>query len=294
MVRLRRSRDATSGPDPDAVVAGEASAAAAQVEAALQVPLEPRAAAFFDVDNTVMQGASIFHLARGLYARDFFTARDIGKFAWQQTKFRVVGREDMGNVHEARETALSFAAGHTVAELTTIGEEVFDEVMATKVWPGTRALAQMHLDAGQRVWLVTATPVEVATVIATRLGLTGALGTVAETEDGVYTGRLVGEILHGEAKAEAVTALARREGLDLGACSAYSDSANDIPMLSLVGHPCAINPDSRLRAHAREHGWRVRDYRTGRKAVKVGVPTAAAAGALAGALAAASARRKSR
>jgi HAD superfamily hydrolase (TIGR01490 family) len=294
MVRLRRSRDTTSGPDPDAVVAGEASAAAAQVEAALQVPLDPRAAAFFDVDNTVMQGASIFHLARGLYARDFFTARDIGRFAWQQTKFRVVGREDMGNVHEARETALSFAAGHTVAELTTIGEEVFDEVMATKVWPGTRALAQMHLDAGQRVWLVTATPVEVATVIATRLGLTGALGTVAETEDGVYTGRLVGEILHGEAKAEAVTALARREGLDLGACSAYSDSANDIPMLSLVGHPCAINPDSRLRAHAREHGWRVRDYRTGRKAVKVGVPTAAAAGALAGALAAASARRKSR
>jgi HAD superfamily hydrolase (TIGR01490 family) len=294
MVRLRRSPDATSGPDPDAVVAGEAAAAAAEVEAALQVPLDPRAAAFFDVDNTVMQGASIFHLARGLYARDFFTARDIGRFAWQQAKFRIVGREDMGNVHEARETALSFAAGHTVAELTTIGEEVFDEVMATKVWPGTRALARMHLDAGQRVWLVTATPVEVATVIATRLGLTGALGTVAETEDGVYTGRLVGEILHGEAKAEAVTALARREGLDLGACSAYSDSANDIPMLSLVGHPCAINPDARLRAHAREHGWRVRDYRTGRKAVKIGVPTAAAAGALAGALAAASARRRSR
>jgi len=294
MVRLRRSRDATSGPDPEAVVAGEASAAAAQVEAALQVSLDPRAAAFFDVDNTVMQGASIFHLARGLYARDFFTARDIGRFAWQQTKFRVVGREDMGNVHEARETALTFAAGHTVAELTTIGEEVFDEVMAAKVWPGTRALAQMHLDAGQRVWLVTATPVEVATVIATRLGLTGALGTVAETEDGVYTGRLVGDILHGEAKAEAVTALARREGLDLGACSAYSDSANDIPMLSLVGHPCAINPDARLRAHAREHGWRVRDYRTGRKAMKIGVPTAAAAGALAGALAAASARRRSR
>jgi HAD superfamily hydrolase (TIGR01490 family) len=294
MVRLRRSPDATSGPDPDAVVAGEAAAAAAEVEAALQVPLDPRAAAFFDVDNTVMQGASIFHLARGLYARDFFTARDIGRFAWQQAKFRIVGREDMGNVHEARETALSFAAGHTVAELTTIGEQVFDEVMATKVWPGTRALARMHLDAGQRVWLVTATPVEVATVIASRLGLTGALGTVAETEDGVYTGRLVGEILHGEAKAEAVTALARREGLDLGACSAYSDSANDIPMLSLVGHPCAINPDARLRAHAREHGWRVRDYRTGRKAVKIGVPTAAAAGALAGALAAASARRRSR
>ena len=279
--------------DRDALAAGRASAAAAEVEVALQVPPDPHAAAFFDVDNTVMQGASIFHLARGLYARDFFTARDIGRFAWAQAKFRVVGREDMGTVHEARETALSFVEGHTVAEMTVIGEEVFDEVMAAKVWPGTRALAQMHLDAGQRVWLVTATPVEVATVIARRLGLTGALGTVAETVDGVYTGRLVGEILHGEAKAEAVRALADREGLDLSACAAYSDSANDIPMLSLVGQPCAINPDSKLRAYAREQRWRVRDYRTGRKAAKVGLPTAAGLGAAAGAVAAAlSARRK--
>ena len=120
----------------DAVQAGRASAAAAEVEAALEVPLDKDAAAFFDVDNTIMQGASIFHLARGLYARDFFSARDIGRFAWQQTKFRVLGRENLDNVHEARETALSFAEGHTVAELTTIGEEVFDEVMAAKVWPG--------------------------------------------------------------------------------------------------------------------------------------------------------------
>lgn len=280
--------------DPDAVAAGRASAAAAEVEAALAVPPDQSAAAFFDVDNTVMQGASIFHLARGLYQRDFFSARDIARFGWQQAKFRVVGREDMGNVHEARETALSFAAGHTVAELTVIGEEVFDEVMASKVWPGTRALAQMHLDAGQRVWLVTATPVEVATVIAKRLGLTGALGTVAETEDGVYTGRLVGEILHGPAKAEAVSALAEREGLDLAACSAYSDSANDIPMLSLVGHPCAINPDAKLRAHAREKGWRVRDYRTGRKAARTGLVVGAAAGAVTGAVAAGLALRRRR
>jgi len=270
------------------VVAGRAAAAS------LPSPRrDDRAAAFFDVDNTVMQGASIFHLARGLYARDFFTARDLGRFAWAQARFRVVGREHLDTVHEARETALSFAAGHTVAELTSIGEEVFDEVMDAKVWPGTRALAQMHLHAGQRVWLVTATPVEVATVIAGRLGLTGALGTVAETVDGVYTGRLVGEILHGEAKAQAVRALAVHEALDLAACSAYSDSANDIPLLSLVGHPCAINPDVRLRAHARQRGWRVRDYRTGRTAATVGLPAAAGLGAAAGAVAAVlSARRR--
>jgi len=280
-------------PDATATERAQVAAAAAEVEAALTVPPDERAAAFFDVDNTVMQGASIYHLARGLYERDFFAWRDIRRFAWAQARFRLLGREDMDTVAEVRSAALSFVAGHTVAELTDIGEEIFDDVMAAKVWPGTRALAQMHLDAGQRVWLVTATPVEVATVIAQRLGLTGALGTVAETVDGVYTGRLVGDILHGAAKAEAVRALAEREGLDLSACAAYSDSANDIPLLSLVGHPCAINPDSKLRAHARSHGWRIRDYRTGRKAAKVAVPAAAGLGAAAGAAAAVlSARRR--
>ena len=69
----------------------------------------------------------------------------------------------------------------------------------------------------------------------------------------------------------AVQALAERESLDLAACSAYSDSANDLPMLSLVGDPCAINPDHRLRHHARENGWRIHDYRTGRKAARAGL-----------------------
>jgi phosphoserine phosphatase len=152
----------------------------------------------------------------------------------------------------------------------------------------------MHLAAGQRVWLVTATPVEVASVIADRLGLTGALGTVSETVDGVYTGRLVGEILHGAAKAEAVRALASQEGMVLAQCAAYSDSANDIPLLELVGQPCAINPDTRLRLHAKANGWRVRDYRTGRKAARVGVPAAAGLGAAAGAVAAGLAVRRRR
>jgi HAD superfamily hydrolase (TIGR01490 family) len=256
-------------------------AATAQVEDAMTVPPDPTAAAFFDVDNTVVRGASIFHLARGLYRRKFFTARDLGRMAWQQARFMAVG-ESMEHLNEIRESALSFVAGHSVAELAAIGEEVYDEVIADKIWPGTHALAKIHLDAGQRVWLVTATPVEVAAVIARRLGLSGALGTVAENIDGVYTGRLVGEPLHGQAKADAVLALAEREGLDLSRCAAYSDSANDIPMLSLVGEPCAINPDAALRAHAKANGWRIRDYRTGRKAAKVGVPAAAGVGAALG------------
>jgi HAD superfamily hydrolase (TIGR01490 family) len=268
-----------------AALAGAASAAAAEVEASLVVPPDPSAAAFFDVDNTMMQGASIYHFARGLAARDFFTWRDLAQFAMKQISFRIKGVEDPAHMEEAKEAALAFVAGHEVDEVVRLGEEIYDELMAGRIWSGTRALAQLHLDAGQRVWLVTAAPAELASLIARRLGLTGALGTVAESENGVYTGRLVGEPLHGPAKAEAIRALAQREGLDLERCSAYSDSVNDLPMLSLVGHPVAVNPDAQLRREARSNGWEVRDFRTGRKAAKVGVPAAAGAGAVAGGIA---------
>jgi HAD superfamily hydrolase (TIGR01490 family) len=277
-----------------ALVAGAASAAAAEVEAALEVPPDPSAAAFFDVDNTMMMGASIFHFARGLAARKYFTWRDLSSFAWQQVKFRAGGKESRDDIHSARDGALAFVAGKPVTELNRLAEEIYDEEMAERLWSGTHALAKLHLDAGQRVWLVTATPVELASVIAHRLGLTGSLGTVAEIEDGVYTGRLVGEILHGPAKAEAIRALAVREGLDLSRCTAYSDSANDIPMLTVVGTAVAINPDSGLRAQAREHGWQIRDFRTGRKAAKVGIPSVLGLGLAVGAIAGASAARRRR
>jgi HAD superfamily hydrolase (TIGR01490 family) len=275
-------------------LAGEAAAAAAEVEAALATPADPTSAAFFDVDNTLMQGASIFHLARGMHRRKFFTTREIAAATWKQAYFRIVGVEHPDHVDSTRVSALAFIAGHTVQELEDLGEEIFDEVMVHRIWPGTRALAQMHLDEGQRVWLVTAAPVEIAQIIARRLGLTGALGTVAEHVGGVYTGRLVGEMLHGVAKGEAVKALAEREGLDLAACAAYSDSYNDLSMLSLVGNPCAVNPDARLRRYAKQRAWPIRDYRTGRRAARAGLMTAATAGAVTGAIAAGAAVRRRR
>ncbi len=280
-----------------AEIAGDASAEAAyQAVHAEPEDLAPgtdlTAAAFFDVDNTMMQGASIYHFARGLAARKFFTTGDLARFAWRQIKFRVIGSEDMDDASDAKAQALSFVAGRRVDEVVELGEEIYDELMADKIYPGTRELAYRHLREGQRVWLVTATPVELAQLIARRLGLTGALGTVAETQDGVYTGRLVGELLHGAAKAAAVRGLAAREGLNLRRCTAYSDSMNDAPMLSVVGTAVAINPDSALRDLARKRGWQVRDYRTGRKAAKIGVPTVLGAGAVGGAVAAGLAMRR--
>lgn len=248
------------------------------------VPADPGAAAFFDVDNTMMVGASIFHFAKGMAARNFFTWRDLVSFTMRQARLRLKG-ESHGDLHRTRDSALAFVAGKKVDEIIALGEEIYDEEMADKIWSGTYALAQQHLADGQRVWLVTATPLELATIIARRLTLTGALGTVAESCDGVYTGRLVGEVLHGEAKARAVRVLAAREGLDLARCSAYSDSINDVPLLSLVGHPVAVNPDSALRAEAKERGWEIRDFRTGRKAAKIGIPAALGLGAVGGGVA---------
>jgi HAD superfamily hydrolase (TIGR01490 family) len=252
---------------------------------------DPSAAAFFDVDNTMMVGASIYHFAKGLASRGFFSWRDLARFSARQVRLRV-GGENRDHMHASRDSALAFVAGKKVAEIVALGEEIYDEEMAGRIWPGTLALARLHLDAGQRVWLVTATPVELATIIAKRLQLTGALGTVAESVDGVYTGSLVGDVLHGEAKAAAVRDLAARERLDLTRCSAYSDSINDLPLLSLVGRPVAVNPDSALRAEAKSRGWEIRDFRTGRKAARVGIPAALAVGAAAGSVAAGMAARR--
>jgi HAD superfamily hydrolase (TIGR01490 family) len=268
-----------------AAAAGAASAAAAEVHSPPPVP-DPSAAAFFDVDNTIMRGASIYHFARGLAARKIFGARVMASMVWSQFSFRLRGAENAGHIDAARQAALAFVVGQRVEDIMALGEEIYDDTMADRIWSGARELTQRHLDAGQRVWLVTATPVELANILARRLGLTGALGTVAESVDGVYTGRLAGGLLHGEAKAAAIRALASRENLDLARCSAYSDSVNDLPMLSLAGHPHAVNPDAGLRAVARERGWPVHDFRSGRRVTMLALPVAAGAGAVAGGMAA--------
>jgi HAD superfamily hydrolase (TIGR01490 family) len=213
------------------------------------------------------------------------------RFGYAQAKFQLTGKENSDDVAAGRTKALAFIEGRRTSELFEVGEEIYDEIIADKIWQGTRALAEMHLAAGQQVWLVTATPYELAATIARKLGLTGALGTVAESVDGVFTGRLVGEILHGAGKAHAVRSLAIRQGLNLRRCTAYSDSINDVPMLSLVGTAVAINPDAALRDLARKRGWEIRDFRTARKAARIGVPSALALGAAGGALAAVVSRR---
>jgi HAD superfamily hydrolase (TIGR01490 family) len=291
--------DAPGATDADApqildgrVVAGYSELNPA-LDEALTVPVDPSGAAFFDVDNTMMRGASLYWFARGMAARDYVKTMDLVRFGWSQVKFRVLAKEIPADMADARAAALSFVRDWPVQKLEVLCEEIFDELMAERIWSGTHALAQLHLAAGQRVWLVTAAPIELGRVIASRLGLTGALGTVAEIADGRYTGRLTGDLLHGPAKAIAIRELADVHGLDLDACTAYSDSINDVPMLSTVGHAVAVNPDGRLRREARTRGWEIRDFRTARKAARIAVPAALGVGVVIGAaIATASIRRR--
>ncbi len=251
------------------------------LDSAVAVPPGPAtsAAAFFDVDNTLIRGVSAYHLVRELHQRGFFGVGDILFFARHLADYFLQG-EKKAQLAVVRDRALGIIRGRSVAEMIAIAEDVYEGVLASKVFPGTRRLLEEHIQSGHQVWLITASPEEIGRLIAHRLGATGAVGTVAEERDGFYTGRLAGPMMHGATKAAAAKEIAEREGLDLACCYAYGDSVNDIPILDEVGHPCAINPEPRLRRHCAEVGWPVRDFRRKRSTMgrKVG-STAGTAGA---------------
>jgi len=236
-------------------------------------------AAFFDVDNTIIRGASAYHLSRGLREHGYLRTRDIFRFAFEQFKYRLFG-ETKQQMETVQKEAPRFFAGWSAAEIVAIGEEVWDSVLAHRIYPGTKALIESHLERGHEVWLVTATPQEIARLIASRIGATGGLGTVAEQKDGHYTGVLEGGLLHGPRKAVAVRALAAERGLNLELSYAYGDSSNDIPMLEAVGVPGAINPDARMRRIAAERNWPIREFRKRRKSGRRGVVRASITGSV--------------
>lgn len=180
-----------------------------------EVPQDTEAAAFFDVDNTLIQGSSLILLAQGLFRKRFISLSELAPALWKQFRYRVSGSENTGDIAEGREQALAVVKGKSVAELKAACREIVDSRMLQKSYADTIELASMHLAAGQQVWLVSATPVQIGQALAETLGFTGALGTVAEEDDGKFTGRLVGDILHGPGKKHAVAALAALQQLDL-------------------------------------------------------------------------------
>ena len=214
-----------------------------------------REAAFFDLDRTLMSGSSGFHWARAAAGAGLMSRRRLAADALENVRFRLRGSTDEGTERvKARVGAI--LAGRRRQDFVRLGPQVLAGVLP-RLYPQMLRIAWDHQDAGRAVFIATAASQDTADMIAHVLGFDGALGTPLEAVDGVYTGRLSGPMAYREGKAEALRALAAREGLDLEASYAYSDSGSDLPMLEAVGHPVAVNPDTELARRAREGGWEV-------------------------------------
>jgi HAD superfamily hydrolase (TIGR01490 family) len=219
-----------------------------------------KAAAFFDVDNTILRGSSSFLFGKSAFERKFFSRKDFWRFAWHQ--FRFIWRGENNNVLATlKDRALSLVAGHRAKDLKDLVDEVYEKHIRLKLWPETVRLAKDHIAEGREVWLVTAAPQELGDVIAKRLGLTGAIGTKVERKNGILTGQLVGKPIHGPTKRVAIKELAKTRNLSLKRSYAYSDSHNDLPMLTAVGHPVAVNPDKILTRYAKAADWPIYDFK---------------------------------
>lgn len=213
--------------------------------------------AFFDVDNTLLHGASIYYVGRAAFKRGLISWRDVSIFAWHQFRFLAVG-ENHRHLRSARTRALGLVRGHRRDDIVQLTRDVYLADIVPNLLAEMVARAQAHIANGDEVWLVTATPTILADVIVEGIGVTGALGTGVEiADDGRFTGEILGDLMHGHEKARAASAFAIERGVDLADCVAYSDSANDIPLLQAVGTAIAVNPDKRLAAHAAQAGWQV-------------------------------------
>ena len=235
-----------------------------------------RAAAFFDLDRTLMAGSSAFQFGRASYRAGHLSRRQLAHGAWQNVRFRLTGSTDQAT-DALREQIFASIEGTRVVDLQRLAPRVLAGILP-RLYPQMLEVAYEHQDAGRPVYIVTAASHELAEMLAHVLGFDGGIGARSEIVDGVYTGRPDGPFTYREGKAQAVRELATAEGIDLAGSWAYSDSESDLPMLRAVGHAIAVNPDSTLLRVAREEGWGIMRFeRLGRRLKVIAAAVAMAA-----------------
>lgn len=217
---------------------------------------QKKVAAFFDVDNTLVCGSTSILFGKVAFTGGSIKRRDIWRFMWEHVMFIRRGEKN-SKMADIKDRALMLTKGHSVEELQGLIDQVYRDEIKPRLWPRSIERLKHHLEQGHEVWLVSAAPVELAQAIADDLGATGALGTIVGHDGNVLTGELVGAPLHGKAKRRAIKALAKERGISLRKSWAYSDSVNDLPMLSAVGNQVAVNPDQQLRRYAVAAGWEI-------------------------------------
>lgn len=227
------------------------------------------AAAFFDLDRTLISGASIFPFALEAWRAGLVRNHEIARWGMAALSFKLLG--DRGDAPDhAKKDFLGKIAGVSVEQLADIGREMLPGLV-NKVRPESKRLVKMHHESGRDTWIVSASPHGIVAGLADALGMTGAIGSKGRIVDGYYTDELEGPFVYGPGKATAIKSLAGEWGYDLARCYAYSDSVSDLPMLESVGHPVAVNPDAPLERIAHERTWPIVIFaRRTKRAVAVG------------------------
>lgn len=214
-----------------------------------------RAAAFFDLDKTLMSGSSGIFFARAAYEAGMVSRRQLTRDIYENLRFRLRGSTDQ-RADEVRRRVGEMISGVPVRDLARLSPRVLAGVLP-RLYPQMLARAYAHQDAGLLVYIVTAASQEMADLLAHVLAFDGGLGSRSEIVNGRYTGRAAGPFNYREGKVQAMAELASRETIDLAASYAYSDSESDLPMLRTVGYPVVVNPDADLHRIAIEEGWEI-------------------------------------
>jgi HAD superfamily hydrolase (TIGR01490 family) len=212
-----------------------------------------RAAAFFDLDRTLLRRSSALALAGSFREHGVIGRGQLAKAAAWQLLFAARGAS-AETVRKASEDGLMILKGFRVDDLRNLVATAMEPILKPLVYQEPLQLVTRHRERGEPVYIVSATLQEIVEELARELGFDGAIGSTCEIVDGVYTGRSL-RAAHGEGKAAAIRELAAEQGLDLTASTAYSDSRTDLPFLEAVGNPVVVNPDRELRRIALQRGW---------------------------------------
>jgi len=235
------------------------------------------AAAFFDLDRTIIGGSSVFTFGWVAYRNGMIPTRQLVTDATSALVFKLFGASDEKS-GRVRDQILESIAGTRLSDLQELGDEILARLL-DGVRRESRGLIDLHSDAGRDTFIVSASPIEIIRDFADAMEMTGAIGTVSEIVDGVYTGQLAEPFCYGEGKAVAIRKVAAERGYELELCYAYTDSISDLPMLEAVGHPVAVNPDRALESTARLRSWPVIEFnRTTKRVVKNTTAALGAAG----------------
>ncbi|MER7273620.1 HAD-IB family hydrolase [Dactylosporangium sp. NPDC000244] len=246
------------------------------------MPAVGRSAAFFDLDKTVIAKSSALAFGRPFYRDGLISRRDVIKGAYAQLIFRVGGGSDEQTMARTRDYLAALVKGWRAEQVRQIVRETLDELINPYIYAEAALLIEEHRAAGRDVVLVSTSGDEMVRPIGEQLGITDIIATRMNVgEDGCYTGE-IDFYAAGPNKVVAVKELATERDYDLTSCYAYSDSVTDAGLLSLVGHPTAVNPDRGLRRIAVERGWPMLDFRhpiplSRRLRERPAVPVAAAA-----------------